>query len=171
MGVKLSDFTGEWNFKAFARRFVFVPFMDGKQILFSSKESMMAKRINAIAAFRPRIDKGNTVRKAELVRALARATGLNESTVDLVIDELRDHLVSFCRMGRAVKIDGLGTYTPGIRLDGVLQINYRPDPFLNKGLNLPGTFTGTVINNQNVGKTSDDLVDLWNTANPSDLVQ
>lgn len=131
----------------------------------------MAKRINAISAYRPRIDKGNTVQKDELVRALARATGLNESTVDQVIDELRDQLIAFLRMGRAVKVDGLGIYTPGISLDGTFAVNYRADSALSKGLNQVNTFTGKILHRENIAKTSDDLVALWNAANPSDLVQ
>jgi len=74
----------------------------------------MANRLSTIGAYRPRLELGNTVQKVELARYLADRTGLNEGSVDLVINELRDAIVFFNRAGRSVKIEGLGTYTPGI---------------------------------------------------------
>jgi hypothetical protein len=98
----------------------------------------LANRLSAIAAYRPRIQLGNTVQKVELARYLADRTGLNEGSVELVIKELRDAILFFNRAGRAVKIEGLGTYTPGIDLEG--------------------TF----------GKSPDDLIVMWNQAHPDD---
>jgi hypothetical protein len=130
----------------------------------------MAHRIKAINAFRPRIDQGNTVQKAELIRGLSRATSLVEGSVELAMKELRDQLIEHLRAGRAVKVDGLGIWTPTIALDGTLDIQYRPDGAFSYGLNLPGMFTGKIHNSQNIGKTSDELVQMWNEANPTDLV-
>jgi len=130
----------------------------------------MANRLVAINTFRPRIELGNTVQKAELTRYLADRTGLNEGSVDLVIKELRDTIIFFNRAGRAIKIDGLGTYTPGVGLDGTLDVGYRADVALNGGLNTQGTFSGTFKFRENVGKSTDDLVAQWNTAHPDDPV-
>lgn len=130
----------------------------------------MAHRIKAINAFRPRIDQGNTVQKAELIRGLARATSLVEGSVELAMKELRDQLIEHLRAGRAVKVDGLGIWTPTIALDGTLDIQYRPDPAFDYGLNMPGMFTGKIHNPQNIGKTGDELVLMWNESNPEDQV-
>ena len=130
----------------------------------------MAPRIKAVNAYRPRIEQGNTVQKPELVRALSRATGLVEGSIDQSIKELRDQIIEFNRAGRAVKVDGLGTFSPSIDLDGNLSISYRPDPALNNGLNFPGVFSGTILNRENIGKTSDELVAKWNENFPEDLV-
>ena len=130
----------------------------------------MAHRIKAINAYRPRVDQGNTVQKPELIRGLSRATSLVEGSVELAMKELRDQLIEHCRSGRAVKVDGLGIWTPTIALDGTLDIQYRPDPAFSYGLNLPGVFTGTILTRENIGKTSDELVAKWNEANPGDLV-
>lgn len=131
----------------------------------------MTHRIKAINAYRPRVDQGNTVQKPELIRRLSRATSLVEGSVELAMKELRDQLIEYCRSGRAVKVDGLGIWTPTIGLDGKLDIQYRPDPAFGYGLNQPGVFTGTVINRENIGKTADELVIMWNEANPDDLVE
>lgn len=126
----------------------------------------MAPRIKAINAYRPRVEQGNTVQKPELVRALSRATGLVEGSIDQSNKELRDHIIEYCRAGRAVKVEGLGTFTPSIDLDGVLAIHFRPDPALNYGINVPGTFSGTILNREFIGYTSEDLVEHWNEQHP-----
>ena len=130
----------------------------------------MAPRIKAVNAYRPRIEQGNTVQKPELVRALSRATGLVEGSIDQTIKELRDQIIEFCRAGRAVKVEGLGTFTPSMDLDGNLSISFRPDNAFGNGLNVPGIFTGTVINRENIGKTTEELVLKWNTEHPEDQV-
>ncbi len=130
----------------------------------------MASKIKAIGAYRPRIEQGNTVQRPELIRALSRATGLVEGSVDQVIKELRDQIIEFNRAGRGVKVEGLGTYAPNISLDGTLDLQYRADTAFGYGLNIPGIFTGTIINRENIGKTSDELVQRWNTENPEDQV-
>ncbi len=131
---------------------------------------MAAPRIQAINAYRPRIEQGNTVQKPELIRALSRATGLVEGSIDQATMELRDHIIEFNRAGRAVKVDGLGTFSPSIDLDGTLSISFRPDPALNYGINIPGTFSGTILNRENIGKTSDDLVAQWNQDHPENPI-
>ena len=130
----------------------------------------MAHKIQAINAYRPRIEQGNTVQKPELIRELSHATSLVEGVVSLTMSELKFRLIGYLRAGRAVKVDGLGIWTPTIGLDGKVSIQYRPDMAFDYELNQPGVFTGTIVNRENIGKTSDDLVFMWNEANPGDLV-
>jgi hypothetical protein len=108
--------------------------------------------------------------KPELVRALSRATGLVEGNIDLAIKEMRDQIIKFCRSGRAVKVDGLGTWTPSIALDGTLNIQYRPDAAFSYALNIPGIFSGTILNRDQIGRTSDELVRRWNEEHPDEPV-
>lgn len=130
----------------------------------------MAPRIKAVNAFRPRIEQGNTVQKPELIRAVSRATSLVEGTVDQAVKEVRDQIVEFCRAGRAVKVDGLGTFTPTMDLEGYFAISFRADSAMNAGINFPGTFSGTILNRENIGKTSDELVAKWNEEHADDPV-
>ncbi len=113
---------------------------------------------------------GNTVQKVELARCLADRTGLNEGSVELVIKELSDAIIFFNRAGRAVKIEGLGTYTPDIDLDGTFDVLYHVDGDLKSDLNAPGTFSGTIRNRENIGATTDELIALWNQDHPDDPV-
>jgi len=130
----------------------------------------MASKIQAINAYRPRVEVGNTVQKQELVRQLARATGLNEGTADLVFKELRDIIIENLRAGRGVKAEGLGTWLPNIDLAGEFDVQYRMDALLKNALNSPGTFSGTIINREYIGKTGDELVQKWNSEHPDDQV-
>jgi hypothetical protein len=105
------------------------------------KEAEMAITIQAVNAYRPRIEQGNTVQKPELLRAASRATGIVEGTLDQSIKELRDQIIEFTRAGRAVKVDGLGRFSPSIDLEGKFAISFRPCPAFANGLNVPGIFT------------------------------
>ena len=78
--------------------------------------------------------------------------------------------VGVCRAGRAVKVDGLGTFTPNIDLDGYFAVSFRADPAMNHGLNLPGTFSGTIRNREFIGKTSGELINHWNEEHADDQV-
>jgi nucleoid DNA-binding protein len=130
----------------------------------------MASRITAINTYRPRIEVGNTVQKPELIRQLSRATGLNEGSTDLSMKELRDIIIENLRAGRGVKVEGLGTWLPNIDTAGEFDVQYRMDSQLKSALNVEGIFAGTILNRENIGKTSDELVALWNAAHPDDLV-
>ena len=82
----------------------------------------------------------------------------------MTLGELRFSILEYCLSGRAVKVDGLGTWAPNISLDGKLSIQYRPDAGFDYELNKPGAFTGTINNRENIGKTSEVLVIKWNEA-------
>ena len=130
----------------------------------------MAQKIKAINSFRPRIEQGSTVQKPELLRAVARATSIVEASADLVVKEMRDQIILFCSAGRAVKVEGLGTFTPSIDLEGNIAISFRADSAFANGLNMPGSFNGRILNRENIGKTGDELVQMWNENNPEDQV-
>ena len=131
----------------------------------------MAHKIQAINTYRPRLDKGTTVQQPELIRNLSHGTGLVEGIVDHTVTELRDKIIFYCSIGRAVKVEGLGIWTPSIGLDGKLSINYRPDPAFVYKLNMPGMFTGKIVNREHIGKTAEELVLQWNEDYPEDPVE
>lgn len=130
----------------------------------------MASKIKAINTYRPRLKLGRRAETDELVAFIARSTGLNESGVRQVLLELRDAAIFFNQQGRAVKFEGLGTYSPSIDLEGTIKVSHRADVALKSALNAQGSFMGDIINRENIGKTSDDLVTMWNADNPGDPV-
>lgn len=131
----------------------------------------MAKRITAIRKYRPEIEKKRTRKMPELVRGMSRATSLTEGTIRLVVYELRDHILMAHLAGEAVKVDGLGTFTPTIRISGELDVLFRPDPVLLKDLNDGSKFTAAILNRANIGKSAAELVAQWNAEHPEDVVE
>ncbi len=129
----------------------------------------MAKRIRAINAYRPKIKQRSLVEMEEVVAFIARSTGINESGLRHVILELRDALLFFAANGHAVRLEGLGIYSPSIGLDGQVKLRYRPDPALNRRLHQ--RFHGEIVNKENVGKNTDELIALWNAEHPDDPVE
>ena len=131
----------------------------------------MAKRITAIRKYRPEIERGKTRQMQQIIRQIARSTTLNEGSIRYVIYELRDAILDAHRTGHAVKIEGLGTFTPTIRMDGELDILFRPDPAMLRGLNDRTQFGAKILNRANIGKSADDLVAQWNAEHSDDLVE
>lgn len=129
----------------------------------------MTRRIKAINAMRPKIELGLTVQMDELVEFMAIRTGLNTGTIMYVLLEAHDAIAFFGRHGRGVKLDGVGTYLPNIRLDGSFDVEHRQDAKLKQKLNRK-SFTGTIHNRKNIGKSGDELVALWNELHPDDPV-
>jgi hypothetical protein len=130
----------------------------------------MASKIKAINAYRPRVVLGKRAEIDDLVSFIARSTGLNESGVRQMLLELRDAVVFFGLRGQPVKLEGLGTYTPKIDLDGTMGVGHRADVGIKNSFNASGAFQGEIENRENVGKTSDDLAAMWNEAHPDDPV-
>ena len=121
--------------------------------------------------YRPRIDLGKRPGMDDLVDFIARSTGLNESGVRQVLLELRDAVLFFNRRGQSVKLEGLGTYTPTIQLDGAFGVGHRADVALKNGMNGGGEFKGDITGRENIAKSSDELVAMWNAAHPDDPVE
>jgi len=81
-------------------------------------------------------------------------------------------MVAFFNLGgRAVKLEGLGTYSPKVGLDGVFDVAHRLDKALKNRLNAPGDFRGEIGNRDMIGKTADELVARWNEEHSDDPVE
>lgn len=131
----------------------------------------MAKKIAAIRKYCPEIERQPTQQTAQVVEDIARRTGLNEGEIRFVVYELRDDILIAHRLGQAVKIEGLGTFTPTIRMDGSLDIIFRPDVEMLRQLNNSTQFRAKILNKSNIGKSADELVAQWNKEHPDDPVE
>ena len=131
----------------------------------------MAKKITAIRSYLPEIKRMQTLQTQHLVEGMSRSSSLNEGTIRFVVYELRDAILKAHRTGQAAKIEGLGTFTPTIRLDGSLDVLFRPDPDMLRQLNDRGKFYAKILNKANIRKTADELVAQWNKEHPDDPVE
>jgi hypothetical protein len=130
----------------------------------------MAKQIQAINKYCPRIKLGKTVQMKELVEYIADRTGLNKGDVMMALSELSESVIFFNKRGEGVKLEGLGTYHPSIDLTGKISVAHILDGEIADALNAPGAFTGEIENKANIGKTSAELVEMWNKEFPNDLI-
>ena len=130
----------------------------------------MATKIEAIGAYRPKLVLNPTAKLDQLIDFIAMRTGLNKGSVQLVLAELSDAVVFYNLQGTPVKIEGLGIYTPTIDMEGALDSAHRTDQAIVKALNVPGVYKGVIENRENVGKTTAELVEIWNKAHPNDPI-
>jgi hypothetical protein len=131
---------------------------------------IMAKKIQAITAYRPRIDCGNVAREERFMELITNRTTLSAGVVKNVQEAEVETLIGLLLDGRPVHT-GTAIYTPSIDLSGNLEIKVRVDKRILSTLNSPGAFRGRIKNAENIGKSSDDLVALWNEAHPEDVVE
>ena len=110
-----------------------------------------------VVPFFPKIVLGKTTTKTELVEHIKERTGMHKSDVVGMLAELEDTLLHFLSMGRPVKLEGIGTFSPSIKLDGTIKINFRINKRLQERLNMSGAFTGEIKNKENIGKTMAEL--------------
>ena len=105
----------------------------------------------------PRIVLGKTTTKNEIIEHIKDRTGLHESDVVAMSAELKDTMLNYVAQGRPVKLEGIGTFTPTIKLNGKLKINFRLDKDLVEKLNSRNVFIGEIRNRENIGMTMAEL--------------
>jgi hypothetical protein len=130
----------------------------------------MAKRIQAITAYRPRIDLGDAAEEERYMELTTTRTTLSSGVVKNVQEAEVETLIGLLLDGRPVHT-GVAIYTPSIDLDGDVEVKVKVDKRILRTLNAPGAFRGRLINAENVGKSGDDLVAMWNEAHPDDPVE
>ncbi|MBE2241027.1 MAG: hypothetical protein IAE81_24790 [Caldilineaceae bacterium] len=130
---------------------------------------MTTKRITAINMLRPRTLTSTMVDMKTLASYVATRANMSVSDVSHALEELHNAVLFFCALGHSVKLEGLGVYRPDVELDGTKTIHYRIDRDLIKNINI-GTFAAKIENAENMGKTPDELVTLWNEIHPEEPV-
>jgi hypothetical protein len=131
----------------------------------------MAHKMKVLQALRPRIIYGDNADMGEAVNYIADRTGANEGEANLMLKEVRDTIIFFNRSGRAVVIEGLGTFRPNVKMDGSYNIVFKMDKVLKNRLNTPGEDKMRIVNKDNIGKSIDEIYAIWNEANPDDPVE
>lgn len=130
----------------------------------------MANRMQAIAAYCPRVKLIKRANFKEVVQMIAHRCTLGEGEVLNALKELRDTVTYLCKIGRSASIEGLGTYAPTISLDGSFGVSHKLHPDIKYELNKPFVFTGDIDNRDMIGKTVDELIARWNLEHPEDPI-
>ncbi len=129
----------------------------------------MANKIQAITAYRPRIALGSPANTDRFLSLVTQRTTLSAGVVKNVQESEVEALIGLLAEGRIVHT-GVATYTPTMKLDGSVEIKVRVDRRILTTLNMPGALRGKLLNSENVGKKSADLVQQWNEAHPTDPI-
>lgn len=129
----------------------------------------MASRISALNHYRPQIEYGDTADWREVAEYMAANSTLSPSDIIGVLTGLEDAVLHFNLKGRGVKLEGLGTYLPNINYRGELDVAHRLDRRLKRQLN-NSSFNGRIRNKKNIGKSTAEVIALWNAEHPDDPV-
>ena len=128
----------------------------------------MAQKIQSVTAYRPRIELGQPANEDRFMELVTNRTTLSSGVVKNVQEAEVEALIGLLLDGRAVHT-GIGIYTPSIDLDGTLEVKVRVDKRILQALN-SGGFRGRILNADNIGKTGDELVALWNEEHSDDPI-
>ena len=131
----------------------------------------MATRIEAINALRPKLALGPAANLEELAEFIAGRTGTDAGATRAVLAQLGEAVIFFARQGRPVTVEGFGTFSPLIDLSGEFDCSQHLDRQIVLGLNNPDSYSGEIVNRENIGKATAELVALWNAAHPDDLAE
>jgi hypothetical protein len=124
-------------------------------------ENFMARLLQAVAAYGPRIDLMEAAQAQRFMELITRRTTLSAGVVKNVQESEMETLIDLLKEGRPAHT-GVAIFTPSIDLEGNLNINVRVDKCMVAALSAPGVFTGKIKNGENLGKTSQELAKLWN---------
>lgn len=130
----------------------------------------MAHRLKAISVMRPRLKLTKVVGIKDSSAFIAGRTTINKGTVMNVLAELQETIGHFNKLGMAVRFDGIGVFSPSIKLDGDITVQFRQNRDLRDLLGNHLKYEKEIVNRDNVGKSPNDLITLWNDENPSDPV-
>lgn len=129
----------------------------------------MAKMLQAVAVYGPRIDLMEAADPQLFMELITRRTTLSAGVVKNVQESEIETLISLLKEGRPVHT-GIAIFTPSIDLEGNLNINVRVDKRMLTALNAPGAFSGSIKHRENIGKTSQGLAEIWNEENPENPI-
>jgi len=129
----------------------------------------MAKLIQAFSKYCPKIDLMEAADPRRFMELITQRTTLSAGVVKNVQESEVETLIGLLKEGRSVHT-GVAIFRPTIDAQGNLSVNVRVDKRITSALNVPGAFTGKVNNSANVGKTTEEIVSMWNEEHPTDII-
>ncbi len=132
----------------------------------------MAKKIQAITTYRPRIKKNSIATHDNVADWFEERTLLTEGQARAVLRDLGKAAKAFLLNRQEVKIEGLGTLILDIGVDGTVRVNLKLTSDYLDSLDAEFDKSSTSITNAaNIGMTNDELFDLWDAEHPDDLIE
>jgi hypothetical protein len=129
----------------------------------------MAKLIQAYATYGPRINLLKAADPDEFMEMITEGSTLSDGVVKNVQESEVKTLMKMLKRGQPVHT-GVAIFTPTVDSQGKLSVTVRVDKRILAKLNMPGAFKGEFTNPENIGKTTDEIMHLWNQAHPDDMI-
>lgn len=109
----------------------------------------------------PRIKLNGILEKKGLVRFINNSSTFSEGDIVGVITALKGALLNHLKEATPVRLEGIGIFSPTLKLDGRVNIRFRADKEFVRELNTrKDSLRGSIKNKKNVGKTLDDLQEI-----------
>lgn len=129
----------------------------------------MAQLIQAFSKYGPKIDLMEAADPRRFMDLITQRTTLSAGVVKNVQESEVETLIGLLKEGRSVHT-GIAVFRPIIDAQGNLSVNVRVDKRITAALNVPSAFTGKVNNSANIGKTTEEIVSIWNEEHPDDMI-
>jgi hypothetical protein len=132
----------------------------------------MAKKISVINQLRPRIISQGTADLETMSGRISKNTTYNTQEIYSILRLYAEESNAALQAGETVKVDGLISLTPNMKVGGAVNIGSRSDRGAIAHLNNPRLWTASkVANHANMSKSSAQLIQDWNAAHPDDPVE
>lgn len=119
--------------------------------------------------FGPKLAPATPIEAEEVIEQLIAATNQTRGSVLAVLSELDEVVLQGLRNGRIVKLPNGTNYRPIGKKDGSIKVTVRLNPRLTK--QIAAERRAKWVNSQNIGKSEEELIALWNEAHPDDPIE
>jgi hypothetical protein len=128
----------------------------------------MAKKIEAWTEFGPRLESTGPMTDKELIQQITVGSNESASSVLAVLTFMDSVLEQALKAGRIVQLPNGTHFRPIGKKDGSIEISVRVNPDIVKNVN--NGFLGKWQNAENIGKSEEEIIALWNAAHPDDPI-
>jgi hypothetical protein len=118
------------------------------------------------ALFGPKLEPRDPMEPEDVVAQLVKGTGLTKGNVLAVLTELDDVILEGLLKGQRVKLPNGMVFAPYGKIDGSIRVVVRLTKKMVSIVN--SQFRGRWINAQNIGKTEEEFVAMYNEKYPND---
>jgi hypothetical protein len=130
----------------------------------------MARAIQAVTRYRPRLIASRTIGLDVLAESLSCSSIVSADLARLVLADLRRATVLALQFGQAVMLPGIGRIALELRTNGTIGPIMRFDPAFQRDVANLDEYVGAIVNRESIGLTAAEMVARWNEEHPDDPV-
>lgn len=110
----------------------------------------------------------NIASAGEIIENVVAVTNQSKGSLLAVLAELDVQIIAGLKAGRIVRLPNGTRFEPIGKKDGSIDIRVTVNPELDRAVN--AAFRGKWINPENIGKSEEQMIELWNTNHPEDPI-